>query len=224
MAQDCSDMAHDGGTATGGWAGRSSGARIIGSSSAPDATSTTSARPACLHVALLRSHHAHARIARIDVERARRAPGVVAVVTGGEVRHLGAHAREPRSWPTCACRRIRSSPTGSCTPPGRRWPPSWRTASTPRATPLDLIAVEYEPLAALPEPEGAVAAGAPRAVPRHRRQSLASRARCATATRRRACRGRGARRVAPRGLPAHLPAWPWSRAPCSPPSTRRRRS
>ncbi len=47
-------------------------------------------RPAvCLHVALLRSHYAHARIARVDVERARRASGVVAVVIGAEVSHLG---------------------------------------------------------------------------------------------------------------------------------------
>src|SRR2546425_6651799 len=45
--------------------------------------------PGCVHVVLLRSPHAHARITRLDVERARRAPGVVAVVTGAEVRHLG---------------------------------------------------------------------------------------------------------------------------------------
>jgi len=44
--------------------------------------------PGCTHVALLRSPHAHARIARLDVEAARRAPGVVAVVTGAEVSHL----------------------------------------------------------------------------------------------------------------------------------------
>jgi len=42
----------------------------------------------CAHVALLRSPHAHARIARLDVERARRAPGVLAVVTGAELVHL----------------------------------------------------------------------------------------------------------------------------------------
>src|SRR3989454_7669574 len=45
--------------------------------------------PGCVHVVLLRSPHAHARITRLDVARARRAPGVVAVVTGAEVRHLG---------------------------------------------------------------------------------------------------------------------------------------
>src|SRR6266540_15248 len=44
--------------------------------------------PGCAHVALLRSPHAHARIVRVDVERAARAPGVVTVVTGAEVSHL----------------------------------------------------------------------------------------------------------------------------------------
>src|SRR5215510_8843660 len=43
---------------------------------------------ACLSVVLVRSPHGHARIARLDVEAARKAPGVVAVVTGDEVRHL----------------------------------------------------------------------------------------------------------------------------------------
>ncbi|OGG56885.1 MAG: carbon monoxide dehydrogenase [Candidatus Handelsmanbacteria bacterium RIFCSPLOWO2_12_FULL_64_10] len=38
--------------------------------------------PGTLHVAILRSPHAHARIEKINVEAARRHPGVVAVVTG----------------------------------------------------------------------------------------------------------------------------------------------
>ncbi|MBI3457309.1 MAG: xanthine dehydrogenase family protein molybdopterin-binding subunit [Candidatus Rokubacteria bacterium] len=46
-------------------------------------------RPGLLHVAFLRSPHAHARIRRLDVAAARTAPGVAAVVTGAEVRHLG---------------------------------------------------------------------------------------------------------------------------------------
>lgn len=44
--------------------------------------------PGCSHVVLLRSPHAHARITRLDVEPARRARGVVAVVTGADVKHL----------------------------------------------------------------------------------------------------------------------------------------
>ena len=41
--------------------------------------------PRMAHVAFRRSPHAHARITRIDAEAAKRAPGVVAVVTGPEL-------------------------------------------------------------------------------------------------------------------------------------------
>src|SRR5947209_5087741 len=41
-----------------------------------------------LHAALVRSPHAHAHIKNIDVEEARRLPGVVAVVTGAEAAEL----------------------------------------------------------------------------------------------------------------------------------------
>jgi carbon-monoxide dehydrogenase large subunit len=43
----------------------------------------------CLHAVFVRSPHAHARILGVEVEAARRAPGVIAVVTGSEVAHLG---------------------------------------------------------------------------------------------------------------------------------------
>src|SRR5262245_40381970 len=39
----------------------------------------------CLHVAFARSPHAHARIARLDVDSARRAPGVMMIVLGEDV-------------------------------------------------------------------------------------------------------------------------------------------
>ena len=116
--------------------------------------------PGCVHVVLLRSPHAHARITRLDVARARRAPGVVAVVTGAEVRHLG---------PMPVNRLV----------PDMRVPPHpiiadthVRTAGTPVAAivaedpyrardAVELVDLTYEPLAALPEPEAAVAADAP---------------------------------------------------------------
>src|SRR6478672_8678320 len=41
--------------------------------------------PGMLHMAVARSIHAHARIKRIDVSKAQKLPGVVAVVTGEEV-------------------------------------------------------------------------------------------------------------------------------------------
>lgn len=45
--------------------------------------------PGLLHVAFLRAPYAHARVERLDIERARGAPGVAAVLTGADVRHLG---------------------------------------------------------------------------------------------------------------------------------------
>jgi carbon-monoxide dehydrogenase large subunit len=116
--------------------------------------------PGCLHLLLLRSPHAHARVARLDVEAARRAPGVVAVVVGAEVRHLA---------PMPVNRIV----------PDMRVPPHpiiadgiLHAAGTPVAAvvgesvyaardAVDLIDAAYEPLPGLPEPERAVAAGAP---------------------------------------------------------------
>jgi carbon-monoxide dehydrogenase large subunit len=118
----------------------------------------------CLHVVLLRSPHAHARVVTLDVERARRAPGVVAVAVGAEVKHLA---------PMPVNRLV----------PNVKVPPHpiiadghVHAAGTPVAAvvagdayaardALELIRVEYEPLPALPEPEGAVADGAPTLFP-----------------------------------------------------------
>src|SRR5713226_4397917 len=41
--------------------------------------------PGCLHAAMLRSPHAHARIRAIDVSAARRVPGVVGVFTAADL-------------------------------------------------------------------------------------------------------------------------------------------
>src|SRR5437867_7935278 len=41
--------------------------------------------PRMLHMAVTRSIHAHARIKRVDISKAQKLPGVVAVVTGEEV-------------------------------------------------------------------------------------------------------------------------------------------
>jgi carbon-monoxide dehydrogenase large subunit len=116
--------------------------------------------PGCAHVALLRSPHAHARITQLEVEGARRAPGVLAVVTGKDVAHLG---------PMPVNRMI----------PDMRVPPHPILAETkvfavgvPVAAvvaesayaaydALDLIGVDYETLPALPEPEAALRPDAP---------------------------------------------------------------
>ena len=44
--------------------------------------------PRMVHAAFVRSAHAHARLVRIDLERARRAPGVAGVLTGDAVARL----------------------------------------------------------------------------------------------------------------------------------------
>ena len=113
----------------------------------------------CGHVALLRSPHAHARVVNLDVAPARRAAGVVAVVTGDEVRHLAPmpvnrlmpDMRVP-PHPIIALGHVHAAGT----------PVAAVVAETPYAArdALALIDVVYEPLPALPEPEAAVADGA----------------------------------------------------------------
>ena len=41
--------------------------------------------PGLLHAAFVRSPHAHARLGRVDVDAARRSPGIVAVLTGHDL-------------------------------------------------------------------------------------------------------------------------------------------
>ena len=117
-------------------------------------------RPAgCAHVVLLRSPHAHARIVTVDVDRAMRAAGVITVVTGGEVSHLGPmpvnrlmpDMRVP-PHPIIALDRVHAAGT----------PVAAVVAESVYAArdAVELIRVEYDPLPALPEPESAVAAGA----------------------------------------------------------------
>ncbi|WP_026422982.1 xanthine dehydrogenase family protein molybdopterin-binding subunit [Actinokineospora inagensis] len=56
--------------------------------------------PGLLHLAFLRSPVAHAKITSIDVEAARRAPGVVAVFTGRDI--ADAQGSLPCAWPVTA--------------------------------------------------------------------------------------------------------------------------
>ena len=120
--------------------------------------------PGCAHLVLLRAPHAHARITRIGVERARRAPGVLAVVTGAEVSHLGPmpvnrlvpDMRVP-PHPIIADALVSAAGT----------PVAAVVAESPYVArdAVEQIDVEYEPLAALPEPEAAVGDGVPALFP-----------------------------------------------------------
>src|SRR5436190_4524466 len=56
--------------------------------------------PGELHAAFVRSHHAHALIRSIDVDRARAIPGVVAVFDGAAMREELATPRMPLGFPS----------------------------------------------------------------------------------------------------------------------------
>jgi carbon-monoxide dehydrogenase large subunit len=114
--------------------------------------------PGMLHAAVLRSLHAHARIARIDTSRARALPGVVAVVTGEDARALTnplpAFCAEPVVQYALAVDKVRFAGEAVAA-----------VAAVDRYTAEDaaaLIDVEYEPLPVLTDPHQAMTAGAPK--------------------------------------------------------------
>jgi carbon-monoxide dehydrogenase large subunit len=116
--------------------------------------------PGCLHVALVRSPHAHAAVVRLDTALARQAPGVVAAVTGEEVQHLGPMPvnrlvpdMKIPPHPILATGRVRAAGT----------PVAAVVAESAVAArdAAEVVEVEYEPLPAAVEPESALAPGAP---------------------------------------------------------------
>jgi carbon-monoxide dehydrogenase large subunit len=115
----------------------------------------------CLTVAFVRSPHGHARIARLGVEAARKAPGVVAVVTGDEVRHLGLTSLNRGPMPDMKVPPHPIIAEGVVRTVGE--PVAAIAAETAAAAgdAAALVDVEYEALPAVPEPEAALAAGAP---------------------------------------------------------------
>ena len=119
-------------------------------------------RPAaCLSVIFVRSPHGHARIVRLGVDAARKAPGVVDVIVGDDVRDLGPmpvnRGHPGHEGPAASDRRGRAS----CTRSASRSPSSWPRARPRRGTPPTLLDVEYAELPAVAEPEAALASGAP---------------------------------------------------------------
>src|SRR5690349_22804642 len=115
------------------------------------------ALPKMLHVAFVRSPFAHARIASIDAAAARAASGVVAVVTAadlaGRVNPIRGEARYPgfRSpdWPILAgdVVRYQGEPIAAV------------VAISPylAADAADLVAIEFDPLPVVVDPEAALA-------------------------------------------------------------------
>ncbi|MFL5002494.1 MAG: xanthine dehydrogenase family protein molybdopterin-binding subunit [Xanthobacteraceae bacterium] len=114
-------------------------------------------RPGTLHAAILRSPHAHAHIRSLDVDAARRAPGVAAVVTGAEVTALATSlavgVRAPiQCWPIAVDRvRHMGEPVAVVVAQDRYL----------AEDALDLIDVEYEALPAVVDPLAALEPSAP---------------------------------------------------------------
>jgi carbon-monoxide dehydrogenase large subunit len=117
-----------------------------------------------LHVILARSPHAHARIRAVDTAAARRAPGVVAVITADDLGPIGpvplmrlAPGTLVPEYPLLAAGIVRSQgiPVAAVV-----------ADSTYAATDgVDRLAVDYEPIAGVADPDIALAAGAPQVVP-----------------------------------------------------------
>lgn len=117
--------------------------------------------PEMHYVAILRSIYAHARIKSIDLEAAKQAPGVVAVVTGEDITgHIGlvpcAAALEGLKVPPHPVLAV-----GKVCYVGE---PVVAVVATDRYAArdaLDLINIDYEPLDAVVEPERAIESDAP---------------------------------------------------------------
>jgi CO/xanthine dehydrogenase Mo-binding subunit len=114
--------------------------------------------PGMLHAAVLRSPHAHARIARIDTRRARELPGVAAVIAGEDARTLTnplpAFCAEPVVQYALAVDKVRFAGEAVAA-----------VAAVDRYTAEDaaaLIDVVYEPLPVLTDPFAAMAPTAPK--------------------------------------------------------------
>ena len=119
--------------------------------------------PGMAHAAMLRSSHAHARVTRIDTEKARTAAGVVGVYTGADIE--GALQPVPCAW-LLPDSQLRIAPYPCIAKDTVRYTGdivAVVVAETPYQAydALDLIEVDYEPLPTVIDPEKAAGADAP---------------------------------------------------------------
>src|ERR671933_2116963 len=122
--------------------------------------------PGMLHLAMVRSPLAHARITSIDTSAAKRSPGVIGVWTGPELK--GSEAGLPCAWPITEGMASPTHPAIAQTEVtfagevvavvAARSPAEARDA-------VDLVDVEYEELPVVLDLEAALAPGAPLAHP-----------------------------------------------------------
>ncbi len=115
------------------------------------------ALPGLCHAAVLRSPHAHARIAKLDAGRALALPSVYGIVTGAEVAQKSAPypvgVPNPPKYYAAAVEKVRyvGEPVALLVARDRYL----------AEDALDLIEVEYEPVPAVVDEEAAIAPGAP---------------------------------------------------------------
>jgi CO/xanthine dehydrogenase Mo-binding subunit len=107
--------------------------------------------PGSLHAATLRSPHAHARIARLDVAAARRLPGVRAVLTAAEIPGKNLIPMVQADWPCLAASEVRHV--------GEAVALVAAESREAAAAALRAIEIEYEPLPAELDPEQALVRG-----------------------------------------------------------------
>ena len=115
--------------------------------------------PGTVHVAFVRSPHAHARIRRLDLAAARESPGVVLVVSGAETKGLG----HLRPVPIVATMRLSPHPilVEDIAPSVGAPVAAVVAESASRARDaVDRVEVKWEPLPPLVDPAAALSAGA----------------------------------------------------------------
>ena len=114
------------------------------------------------HVAFVRSPHAHAAIKRIESAAARKAPGVIAIVTGAEL----ARVITPWVGVLTHLKGIKSAPQHAIAVERARWQGEAVCAVVARSRAeaedaCELIEVAYEELPAVTDPETALDPGTP---------------------------------------------------------------
>jgi carbon-monoxide dehydrogenase large subunit len=118
--------------------------------------------PGMLHMAILRSPHAHARITRVDVSGAAGAPNVIAAFSGADVADTqGALAC---AWPVTEDIVLPTYPPMAVSEVRHVGEPVAAVVARDRASALDAleaIDVDYEPLPVVLDLEAALAGGAP---------------------------------------------------------------
>src|SRR5688572_33425796 len=110
--------------------------------------------PRMVYAKVLRSTHPHATLARVDVSRAEKLSGVVAVLTGDDLKGMNAYfGPVVKDQPVVAIDRVRyaGEVIAAVAAEGR----------DVAEEALDLIEVEYEPLAAVFDPAEAMKPEAP---------------------------------------------------------------